>query len=244
MAATIGEIMNRELFHVREADDAASVRAGILGMGVTAAPVLDAAGRPVGVVSLRDLALAPEGDRASARMTSPPVVVRAGAAIADAARVLGETGLRHLVVVDDDGVALGMVSAVDVLRGMLGLPARHPAAFPHLDARTGLTWTDDARLQEAWVEVAPDGPGLLVLVHDAPLRPARVVWVEWTHNVRTRVLDVLSAPQPHPELTRWLERAEELFFRAASLPDPGGGHAAVEELRPQRLPPPSAHVLV
>jgi hypothetical protein len=44
--------MNRELFSVRPGDLVADAVSGILGLGVTTAPVLDAGGCPLGVVSL------------------------------------------------------------------------------------------------------------------------------------------------------------------------------------------------
>lgn len=243
MSANVCEIMNRELFSVRPSDTVAAARVAILGLGITAAPVLDDAGRPIGVVALRDLVGAGDGERVDAHMTSPPIVVRTGAAVRDAGRLLGETGLRHLVVVDEsDGHAVGVVSAVDVLRSLLGIAARHPPAFTHLDVR-GLTWTDDVPLVEERVEAAPDGPGVVLLVHDVVDRPARVVCVEWTHNVRTRLLDYLSLPQGAHELARWLERRDELRFRAAAVASAEVGAAVVDELRAGGLPPPSERAL-
>jgi CBS domain-containing protein len=243
MSATVGEIMNREPFLVRRDHAVAAARVAILGLGITAAPVVDDVGRPIGVVALRDLVGAGDAERVDARMTAPATVIRSGAAVRDAGWLLGETGLRHLVVVDDhDGRTVGMVSAGDVLRSLLGIAARHPQAFPHLDAR-GLMWTDDVPLVEERVEVAPDGPGVVLLVHDLPDRPARVVWAEWTHNVRTRLLDYLSLPQRAPELARWLERRDELFFRAAALASPELATTVVDELRARGLPPPSERAL-
>jgi CBS-domain-containing membrane protein len=40
-----------------------------------------------------------------------------------------ETHLHHLVVVDAVGVAVGMVSTLDVLRAMLGMEPYRPKAF-------------------------------------------------------------------------------------------------------------------
>lgn len=243
MSAIVGEIMNRELFLLRRHDTVAAARLGILGMGITAAPVIDDAGRAIGVVALRDLVLAADGERVDARMTSPAVVVRAGAAVRDAGWLLGETGLRHVIVVDDhDGRAVGMLSTLDVLRSLLGIAARHPAAFPHLDSR-GLTWTDDVPLVEERIDAAPDGPGIVTLVHDVVDRPAHIVWAEWTHNVRTRLLDYLSLPQQSAELARWLDRRDELRFRAAAVASEQVAATVVEELRGGGLPQPNPRAL-
>jgi CBS domain-containing protein len=221
MAATVADVMNPELFSLRASDSAESALAGILALGITAAPVLDPDGRPLGVVSLRDLVGGRrEGSIAGARMTSPAAVVRARATIAEAAQLVGTTGYRHLVVVNEDGRAVGMVSAVDLIRGLVGLPATHPAAFPHFDAATGVSWTDDAVLDADAIEWIPGGPGLVALIHDAPGEPRRVVWVEAAANVSTRLAEMLAAPQEDPELALWLRRREALRFRVALVGDP------------------------
>jgi CBS domain-containing protein len=127
MIRTVADIMNRKLLYLAEGSRAELAREPILKFGVTAVPVLDESGRPVGVVSLRDL-LADEPPR---RPVSPAVSVPSTSTIESAARVLAESDYHHLVVVDaTSGRAVGMVSSVDLLRAMLDLPARHPAAFP------------------------------------------------------------------------------------------------------------------
>lgn len=219
MAATVREIMNRELFSVRPGDSVADALNGILGLGVTTAPVIDAGGYPLGVISLRDLVGPKTGLTAADRMSVPAVVTRESSSINDAARLVGETGHRHLVVVDNRGRAVGMLSSVDVVRGLAGLPAHHPDSFPRLDARTGLAWTEDLAFTEESIDGAPDAPGILVLVHGGASLPERVVWVGSTHNVRTRLIDLLSLPQDDADLTHWLERREHLRFRAAAVTD-------------------------
>jgi hypothetical protein len=133
-----------------------------------------------------------------------------------------------------------MVSAVDLVRALTGLPARHPAAFPHLDTKTGLIWTDDTVLNMAHLGAAPDGPGLIMLVHDAPGGPRRVVWAESAANVFTRLTDMLSLPQESPELARWLEDPVRLRFRVAVAVDtaalgPGLAEAVREKERDTAL---------
>jgi CBS domain-containing protein len=124
---TVADIMNKKLLYVREGDRIANVRRHILRFGVTAVPVLDEGHRPVGMVSLRDIAR----DEAEALESSGCRVACAKATdtIRRGAELLAESPYHHLVVVDGDGVALGMVSSVDFLRALLDLPPRHPAAF-------------------------------------------------------------------------------------------------------------------
>jgi CBS-domain-containing membrane protein len=121
---TVADIMNPKLLYVSDEDRLTLVRRKILQFGVTAVPVLDAEHRPIGVVSLRDCA----GDE-EPKMSSPAKSVRAGATIAEGARALADANVHHLVVVDDHGVAVGMVSALDFVRAFVERPARHPAAF-------------------------------------------------------------------------------------------------------------------
>jgi CBS-domain-containing membrane protein len=121
---TVADIMNAKLLYVRDDDRLSLVRRIILQFGVTAVPVLDEAHRPVGVVSLRDCTL-----DAEPKMSSPAKTVRADATIAEGARALADADVHHLVVVDERGVAVGMVSAVDFVRAFAERPSRHPAAF-------------------------------------------------------------------------------------------------------------------
>ena len=123
--ATVADIMNPKLLYIRDGQRLALARSQILRFGVTAVPILDEGHRPVGIVSLRDLSV----DEDQIRVSSPVVTVRASDPVEAGARKLAETDLHHLVVVDDKGVAVGMASAVDFLRAMLAIPARHPEAF-------------------------------------------------------------------------------------------------------------------
>lgn len=122
---TVGEIMNAKLLYISQGDRLSLARRHILKFGVTAVPVLDETHRPVGVVSLRDLQ---RGDD-EIDLTSVVATVKESDSVEDAAKALAATDFHHLVVVDTKGVAVGMVSSVDFLRALLGLPPRHPKAF-------------------------------------------------------------------------------------------------------------------
>jgi CBS-domain-containing membrane protein len=122
---TIREIMNPKLLYIHDGDRLSLARKQILGFGVTAIPVLDETHRPVGIVSLRDL----ERDLDHVEPSSPVVTVRADDPIEYGARTLAESSLHHLVVVDDKGIAVGMVSSIDFLRAMLDMPPEHPVTF-------------------------------------------------------------------------------------------------------------------
>lgn len=85
--------------------------------------VVTEAGRPVGVVTDRDLALKVlRDDRDAAAlpvrdvMESPVVTVRAGASLGEAVRTLRQSARRSLVVVDERQAAVGVFAADDLLR--------------------------------------------------------------------------------------------------------------------------------
>lgn len=100
------------------------------------------------------------------------------------------------------------------------------------ETRGSLAWTPDAPLDEAHLDAAPDGPGLLALVVTRAGSDA-VVWVEACHNVETRLYDLISLPQDNPELTRWLALRAGLRFRAAAVADPALRQELAEQLRAQ-----------
>jgi CBS-domain-containing membrane protein len=122
---TVRDIMNAKLLYIGENDRVSLAKRHILEFGVTAVPVLDETHRPVGVVSLRDLAR--DGD--AVQPSSSVTTVKATDSVEEGARKLAETEYHHLVVVDEKGIAVGMVSSVDFMRALLGLEPRHPKAF-------------------------------------------------------------------------------------------------------------------
>jgi CBS-domain-containing membrane protein len=104
---------------------------------VSAAPVVDAELRVLGVVSEADLLLKeegpdsrpaasllrPHGDAARARarnaadlMTSPAVTVRPEATLTEAARLMHRRRVKRLPVVDADGRLVGIVSRADLIQ--------------------------------------------------------------------------------------------------------------------------------
>jgi len=220
MARRVDEIMNAELFFIRPGDPVDMALLGILSLGITAAPVVDPERRPVGVVSLRDLVGA-SGVSVGERMTSPADTVPGDMPIDEAARALAQRDRHRFVVVDAEGRAAGVVSSLDLLRAVLGLPPRHPAAFPHQDA-AGVSWSDPFALELEATSAAPDGPGLLVLLHDAPGRTTRPVWAEASRNVRVRLHELLAAPhEADPWLRRILEHdTAHLRVKTAAVLDP------------------------
>lgn len=230
MARAAREIMNRELFSLRSDERTDDALGFIVALGVSGAPVLDESGRPIGVISFHDLVRGGSDARVGDRMTTPAITVTEETGVEEVARIVGERGVHRVVVVDDGGVAVGIVSSVDLVRALVGMPARHPSTFPHYDEDLGASWTDDTELELEKLDAAPDGPGVLVLVRGGVGVEERVVWAEPANNVRTRLYDILSLPQSDRLLGRVLTQYKHLRFRAACISDPAARLAAARAL--------------
>jgi len=188
-----------------------------VALGVQVAPVVGEDRTPIGMLSLRDVGRDARG-LVDACMSRPAVTVAADATIEEAGRLLAVTGYHHLVVVDREGHTVGVISTLDVIRGLLGMPGRHAATGPHHDERTGLEWSDDLPLAADRVEAAPAGPGMLVLREVRRGFSDRTVWIEAAADLRARLLELAlarEAREPGGELAAVLRRPG-LRFRVAA----------------------------
>ncbi|WP_432072750.1 CBS domain-containing protein [Streptomyces wuyuanensis] len=88
--------------------------------GISAVPVVDVDGRPMGVVSEADLVRrqASGGGAATAQglMTSPAVVARPEWSVVKAARVMDKNRIKRLPVTDDAGRVIGVLSRSDLIQ--------------------------------------------------------------------------------------------------------------------------------
>ena len=220
MAKYVNEIINPELFSVKPTETASNALLGLLAMRITIAPVLGDGGKPIGVVSLRDLLGQTKDETVADRMTKTVRSITGDKTVQEAGRQMANEDLHHLIAVDNNGRALGVVSSLDVLRATFGIPVRYPDAFPHAD-REGLIWTDPTPLDLDHAEAAPNAPGLLVLIRGEANQRELPLWAECTHNVRTRVHELLSVPQTEtPSLASILDQeSSHLRFRASAVSD-------------------------
>jgi CBS domain-containing protein len=219
MALTVDEVMNTELMWLRSGDAVDVALAAIVSMGLSTAPVVDEARRPIGMVSWRDLLQPNGGATVGACMSRPVEVVHPGDRIEHVAMTLAAGGFHHAPVVDVSGTLVGFVSALDLLRELVGQPPSHPDTFPHWDAATEAAWTDEHVLNDARLADAPSGPGVIVYVEGGRGRKECVLAVDQTHDVRARLLDFLSDPDARPDLARAFA-AGRLRYRAAAIADP------------------------
>jgi len=240
MPRTVEDIMNKELLGVRPDLRAPEAAAILRSFGVGAAPILDEKRSPLGVISLRDrLDL---DVPVSEVMIRPADCVPIGSTIEAAAERMARGDRHHLVVVDGSGAAVGMLSTMDLLRALVDAPARHPATFPHWDAATGTSWTDDWPLDAESCEHAPDAPGVLLLLTSHRGEGDDVLWAEACADVRARLLAYASWPTDEdPALMRVLA-FRGLRFRAARIGDEDVRDAVAVRLQSHldHRPPPGA----
>jgi tRNA nucleotidyltransferase (CCA-adding enzyme) len=106
------------------------------GRGIGAAPVVNDAGRAVGVLSRSDVLLAVDAgvDAAPVRevMTPAVIAVSPNSTAFDVTDAMVRHMVRRVFVVDGDGVPVGVVSTTDLFRGLRalwegGAPPSHSA---------------------------------------------------------------------------------------------------------------------
>jgi len=128
--APIACIMARKVVCARPEMDASEARRRMLERGVSGLPVVDAWGRAIGVISKTDLVAhevtADEGHVRVRDIMMPLVfALSPDASIARAAALMAYEGVHRVVVVDDSGHLLGVVTSLDVARWLgesAGLP--------------------------------------------------------------------------------------------------------------------------
>ncbi|AUA10268.1 CBS domain-containing protein [Streptomyces samsunensis] len=139
---TVGELMTRPVVQAPREMPFKELVGLLTENDVTAVPVVDGSGRPIGLVSEADLlrksagqtdpsGLLPvprleawerakaEGARADALMSAPAVCARPEWTVVEAARVMSDRNIRRLPVVDETGRLLGIITRGDLLRVFL-----------------------------------------------------------------------------------------------------------------------------
>src|SRR5271166_663092 len=137
MTVTVRDVMTTRVVAVRKEASFKEMAAMLKSSRISAFPVIDGAGRVVGVVSEADLLVKEavqadgtsfvaalrhfkEDDKAAGitagdLMTAPAVTIGPGAAVEEAARRMYDRRVKRLPVVNAAGHLLGIISRVDVL---------------------------------------------------------------------------------------------------------------------------------
>lgn len=125
---TVAELMSHDVLLLAAGAELRAAWRALAERGVAQAPVLDAAGRLVGLARRADLAPAPEVDAAALavfwarpvaeRMRTPVPAVDPDTDVRRLAQVLAATGLPGLPVVDDAGRVQGYIGRGDLMRAL------------------------------------------------------------------------------------------------------------------------------
>jgi CBS domain-containing protein len=116
------EIMNANLESLSEKDTIQTAAEVMADAGVGFLPICDERRRAIGVVTDRDIAvravakkLIPGSTTAAMVMTAPAITCSASADVRDAEALMSKERKSRLVIVDEDGRLVGVLSLVDLL---------------------------------------------------------------------------------------------------------------------------------
>src|SRR5262245_20933123 len=122
-AKTAADLMAANPVSLSDTGTVPQAIAFLAGRGLNAAPVIDEAGHPVGVLSCTDILIhalcrkaGGEAPRARDLMTPTVFCVRPETPAAEAAEQLARLKVHQLFVVDQAGVLVGVLTALDLLR--------------------------------------------------------------------------------------------------------------------------------
>jgi CBS domain-containing protein len=196
MSQTVSEIMDPDFCRASQADSIGKLLQEMTDLGLGSVPVLDLSGHPLGVATVGDIDRCRHLGDLSENLKHPVVSVPQTTTIPEAARMLAEQNAERLVLVDQNGVAVGAVSALDLLRALLGFGVARAStpSSPPLPRH----WFASEFLHLGSVGHVPSAPGVIVL--ESVGEEAKVLWAESALNVRERLDEMLRLPQEDPVL--------------------------------------------
>lgn len=230
MPEIVANIMDPEFFHACQTDSIGQLLHDMTELGLGSAPVLDDAGHPLGVATLREIDGCRRADELADHLKSPALSVHQNTPIDVAAKTLAESDADSLILVDDRGVAVGALQAVDLLRALLGLRMHHADRSAVQHPASG--WSRGVLLELGAAHHAPALPGVILLDPGGADSKPNIVWVEATQNIRERLDEMLRLPQDEPALEALLSvYPRRVIFRALTVPDEERRTRLVRSLR-------------
>jgi CBS-domain-containing membrane protein len=126
LSSSAADVMTRNPFSIHHDATVREAASALTAKGVSAAPIIDDAGRPIGVVSRADIVRHGRMGESSQRewgdaavkdiMTAAVYFVRPDTPVSNVIDDLLDCKVHRLFVVDDDHVLVGVISTTDVLR--------------------------------------------------------------------------------------------------------------------------------
>ncbi|HSV33943.1 MAG TPA: CBS domain-containing protein [Ramlibacter sp.] len=123
MSRSVESLMQRPVWTVQPDDTLEAIEKEMVARRLTWAPVAEAGGAVIGVVSAHDLMRfraehqAPD-TKAWQLCSYRPLTVRADASASEAAALMLRAGVHHLVVEGEDGGMRGVLSSLDLLHAV------------------------------------------------------------------------------------------------------------------------------
>ena len=126
------DIMSQNVIFVLDTDSVLHAAAVIDEYKISGAPVVNAYGHCVGVLSVKDYSR--RGDRDSEKlvvdekttvsdvMTTPAITVSPGLDLAQAGRIMCDRRVHRLPVVDETGRLVGLLSSLDIVEALVWTP--------------------------------------------------------------------------------------------------------------------------
>ena len=116
MGMTVEKLMVRSVVELDETDSVGAARQRMEHHDISALPVVDTEGAPVGIVTASDLVIDYDDVLPVSRiMTSPLHTLEPDADVSEAAHLMRQHGHHHVVILDE-GRIVGIVSSLDLLR--------------------------------------------------------------------------------------------------------------------------------
>jgi CBS domain-containing protein len=211
------EVMNRSYFAASPMDTIGTLLHQMAERGLGAVPVLDLGGRPLGEATAAEIETCHDMEEVAERLTRPALCMDQNTPIDVAARTLALHRADSLLLVDEQGVAVGSLSALELLRAMLGLNGTKSLAQPFdRDA----CWEAADYLELGAAHRAPEAPGIILISPGLDGSAKRIVWAEPTSNMRERLDEMLRNPQQNARLEAMLDvYPRTLRFRCLTVFD-------------------------
>jgi CBS domain-containing protein len=214
---TAAEIMDRNFFYASPSDNIGVLLHQMAERGLGSVPVLDLAGRPLGVATTGEIEGCYDVEELIERLRCSAVCMDENTPVDLAARTLALHPSSSLVLVNGTGIAVGALSPIELLRAKFGVDGDQ-ASVPHLDRNND--WDDAPLLELGAAHRVSEAPGIILLSPGLDASAKRVVWAEPATNMRERLDQMLCKPQNDSRLEAILEAyPRNVRFRCLTIYD-------------------------